>query len=66
MSGSPGRQALIKLTGVSHPQVRLEQAAMAMMMVPGHLHLAPDQELVHGAGGGGVQVTGEDHGAVLP
>ena len=65
-SVSPGGQALIKLTGVSYPQVRLEQAAVTMMMVPGDLHFAPDQELVHGAGGGGVEVPSEDHGAVLP
>ena len=65
MSTSPHRQALIKLTGVRHPQVWLEQAAMTMMMVPGYLHLAPDQQLVHRAEGAGVQITGEDHGAVL-
>ena len=65
MSTSPHRQALIKLTCVRHPQVWLEQAAMTMMMVPGYLHLAPDQQLVHRAEGAGVQITGEDHGAVL-
>ena len=66
VSASPHRQALIKLTGVRYPQVRLEQAAVTMMMVPGYLHLAPDQQLVHIADRAGVQVTGEDHGAVLP
>ena len=65
MSISPSGQALIKLTGVSYPQVRLEQAAMTMMMIPGDLYLAPHQELVHGAGGDGVKVPSQDHGAVL-
>ena len=65
VSASPQRQALIKLTGVRHPQVWLEQAAVTMMLVPGYLHLASDQQLVHRAEGAGVQVTGEDHGAVL-
>ena len=65
MSISPGGQALIKLTGVSYSQVRLEQAAVTMMMIPGDFHLSPHQELVHRAGGGGVEVPSEDHGAVL-
>ena len=36
-----------------------------MVMIPGDLDPAPDQELVHGAGGGRVEVTRQDHGAVL-
>ena len=66
MSAPPGRQALLKLTSVRHPQVRLEEAAVTMVMIPGDLDPAPDQELVHGAGGRRVEVTRQDHGAVLP
>ena len=44
----------------------MEEAAVTVMMVMRDLHLAPDQELVHAAGGGRVEVTGEDDWAVLP
>ena len=62
----PGCQALIKLTGVRHSQVRLEEAAVSVMLVSGDLDLAPDQEVTHEAGGRRVEVASEDHRPVLP